>query len=242
VANSLFIALDHWPAHDLPAPAMPLPAKLKDVLIGRRTARTFSQEPIPASHLSGLLWYGLGGIRARREQEIRSRPLSYLDSYGSAWDIGVMIYAVEGWQSGSYRYDVRGHRLHLVRAGDFREEMVDVLQGLASPRSAAITIGLVANADVYQWRYRHEHALRRLYLESGHVAQMLIVLGAGYELKTLVTPAQRDSDFLDLHGYEAIRHMPIYTLTMGRTRGGTPWWSAPGAETGHSLAEHDGDS
>ena len=59
----------------------------------------------------------------------------------------------------------------------------------------------------------------RLYLETGVLAQELIILVESYGLSTLVTPAQQDRPFLGLHGFTADRHAPMYTLTMGFNRG-----------------------
>jgi hypothetical protein len=105
-----------------------------------------------------------------------------------------------------------------VRPGNHREAMIGVLQGMRSPKTAAWTLGLVADFPRYQWRYRHEHALRRLYVEAGFVGQELLALGLAYNLGTLVTPAQKDSAYLDLHGLTADRYAPVYTLTMGLSR------------------------
>jgi nitroreductase len=85
--------------------------------------------------------------------------------------------------------------------------------------TAAWTLGMVADFPRYQWRYRHEHGLRRLYMESGVIGQELVVLAMSYGLSTLVTPAQRDRLYLDLHQLSPDRYAPVYTLTMGGSRG-----------------------
>ena len=97
--------------------------------------------------------------------------------------------------------------------------MIDVLQGMHSPATAAWTLGMVADFPRYQWRYRHEHGLRRLYLESGILGQELVILAMSYGLSTLVTPAQKDRAYLALHDLPEGRYAPIYTFTMGWSRG-----------------------
>jgi len=149
-------------------------------------------------------------------------PLSYLESYGAAWDLYLCIYSVAEIEAGSYYYDIVGHQLINVRPGDHRETMIDALQGLRVPATAAWTLGLMADFPRYQWRYRHEYALRKLYVEAGFIAQELLMLGMSYGLETLVTPAQKDTPYLELHGLSGDRYAPVYTLTMGLSRkGGT---------------------
>jgi SagB-type dehydrogenase family enzyme len=212
-------ALPDGPRAPLPDPAPPPKCSVAQLLTGRRSGRSYVDKPVSGDWLSGLLWYGLAQIRARRERTDEKRPLSYLDSFGSAWDFYVCAFSVEGIAPGTYRYDIRRHELIGIRPGDHRETMAKVLQGMWSPRTAGWTLGLVADFPRYQWRYRHEHGLRRLYLESGIIAQELIIVGEAYGLSTLVTPAQRDTPYLELHNLRNDRYAPVYTLTMGHDRG-----------------------
>ncbi|MBM2614786.1 SagB/ThcOx family dehydrogenase [Actinoplanes sp. LDG1-06] len=212
--------LPDGPVTELDPPARPADRELADLLTSRRTGRRYRDEPVPSEQLSGVLWHGLTGVRERRERISESDPLSYLDSFGSAWDVHVCVYAVDGVEPGAYRYDLLGHRLIATRPGDHRHAMIDVLQGQRSPSTAAWTIGLVADFPRYQWRYRHEHGLRRLYLESGVLGQELAIVAHAYGLSTLITPAQKDRAYLALHGdLPDDRYAPVYTLTMGRSLG-----------------------
>lgn len=208
------------PKFPLGEPAQPGLDQISQLLVTRRSGRAYTPKPVSLDRLSGLLWYGFADVRKRRERTDENVPLSYLDSYGSAWDIYLCAYNVAGVAPGVYRYELADHQLTNVRPGDHRTAMVDVLQGMHSPATAAWTLGLVADFPRYQWRYRHEHGLRRLYLESGILGQELIILAMSYGLGTLVTPAQSDRAYLALHDLPADRYAPVYTLTMGWSRGG----------------------
>ncbi|WP_449060976.1 SagB/ThcOx family dehydrogenase [Planomonospora algeriensis] len=201
-------------------PASPGAQPVSRLLATRRSGRAYVNEPVALGRLSGLLWYGLAEVRKRAARTDDSQPMSYLDSYGSAWDFHLCVYNVDGVEPGTYRYELLDHELTGIRPGDHRETMIDVLQGMHSPATAAWTLGMVADFPRYQWRYRHEHGLRRLYLEAGILGQELLILGMSYGLSTLVTPAQKDRAYLGLHGLEDRRHAPVYTLTMGLSRGG----------------------
>jgi SagB-type dehydrogenase family enzyme len=205
--------------------------EISRLLVTRRTGRSYIRQAPSLESLSGLLWYGLSGVRAGRSKGDRFDPATYLDCYGAAWDFYLCVYKVDGVEPGVYRYDLLDHELVGVRPGDHRDAMIDVLQGMHSPATAAWTLGLVADFPRYQWRYRHEHGLRRLYLEAGVLAQQLIVLAMSYGLSTLVTPAQKDRAYLELHDLPEDRFAPVYTLTMGLSRGtaGVGFDNAPGA-------------
>jgi hypothetical protein len=191
-------ALDEWPQQPLPRP--PHPAADDGVF----------------ESLGALLWHGLVGVRERRAREQRSDPLSYLDSFGSAWDFSLTVHAVEGLAPGAYRYDVCAHRVHAVNPGVDRA----IVGSDVALERALFTFGFVANADVYGWRYRHEHALRRLYLESGYIAEGLAALGAACGLRSQLALPQRDGEFLALHGYDPLCHVAVCTLTIAAAQGG----------------------
>jgi SagB-type dehydrogenase family enzyme len=199
--------------------AYPDDTPVSRLLVDRRSGRAYARKPVPLARLSGLLWHGLAEVRAYRERACEGKPLSLLDSYGSAWDFYVCAYNIAGLEPGIYRYGVSEHDLTCIRPGDHRAAMVNVMQGMRSPATAAWTLGLVADFPRYQWRYRHEHGLRRLYMESGILAQELLILAMAYGLSTLVTPAQRDRPYMELHELSPDRFAPIYTLTMGWSRG-----------------------
>lgn len=205
-------------------PAPPGAQEISRLLVKRRSGRAYVPKPVPLDSLSGLLWYGLADVRERRTRREGSNPASPVDGYGSAWDFYLCVYHVDGLEPGTYRYDLASHELTGVNPGDHREAMIDALQGMHSPATAAWTLGLVADFPRYQWRYPQEHGLRKLYLESGILGQELIVLGMSYGLSTLVTPAQKDRRYLDLHGLPAERFAPVYTLTMGLSRGAAGVW------------------
>jgi SagB-type dehydrogenase family enzyme len=207
------------PRISLGTPAEPGDQEVSRLLATRRSGRAYVPKPVPLNRLSGLLWHGLAEVRKRLAGTSATEPMSYLDSYGSAWDFYLCIYNVAGVQPGVYRYEVSSHQLTSIRPGNHRDAMIDALQGMHSPATAAWTLGMVADFPRYQWRYRHEHGLRRLYLESGILGQELVILAMSYGLSTLVTPAQKDRPYLALLDLSEDRYAPIYTLTMGLSRG-----------------------
>jgi len=194
----------------LPAPAAPGTQPVSTVLLARRTGRAYARRTTPAETLSGLLRHGFA-------DPLTPRAAAHWDR--AVWTIGVCIFNVAGIASGAYRYSPHTHQLHEATPGDHRQTMIGILQGMRSPASAGWTLGLIADFTRAQQVMPHEAGLRSLYTQSGVLAQELIVLAGSYGLSTLVTPAQIDSSYLALHGLTRDEHGPIYTLTMGQSRG-----------------------
>jgi hypothetical protein len=189
--------------------------RLSQFLLDRRSVRVFSGRPVPAGAISDFLWAGLTEVRRCRAAQDPGQPLSLLRSYGSAWVFVLVVYDVTGIQPGAYHYDPLSHELIQVRTGDLRDAMVRIYRGMQAPRTACLTLGLIADTEAYQWRYRHSHALRRLYVESGAIAQHLLAAGRASRLEGFVTPAQHDSAFLDVAGCRDSPLIPVHTLTLG---------------------------
>ncbi|HEY2961684.1 MAG TPA: SagB/ThcOx family dehydrogenase [Pyrinomonadaceae bacterium] len=191
---------------------------LGELLLRRRTQRTYRREPVSLSSLSSLLWFGLNAVRKTRASLTDNDLLSYLKSYGVAFDFYLVIYDVESLASGTYFYDIRDHAVLLSRAGLFRNEMTELLSNQPAPETAAWSIVLVADLLQYQWRYRHERALRNLYIEAGRIGQHLILTGTLFGLGTLPTPALSDRGLSALLQLDPLRQTPVYSLTMGLDR------------------------
>jgi len=203
----------------LPEP-QPLPASvsLGQLLMERKTFRHYLPERIRVSTLSSVLWFGLDEVRRVRQRAFEEDALNYFRSYGSAFDFYVVAYTVEGLSPGVYFYHLEKHHLVQIREGVYSKEMSHNLQNLAAPHTANWTLIFVADFAQYQWRYRHERALRNIYLESGRLGQRLLMAGMIHRLGTLPTPASRDKDVSELLCLDPVRQAPIYTLTMGPYR------------------------
>ncbi|HTA14221.1 MAG TPA: SagB/ThcOx family dehydrogenase [Solirubrobacteraceae bacterium] len=199
----------------LPAP-MPLDGTqtLGQVLMSRRTVRTYDPRPVPASLLSTVLTHGLEDVRTRRTGRLEDQ-LDYLKTHGIAFDFYLVAYSVEGVPAGVWFYELIERSLVCVQQGDFRNTMRSILVGMKAPKTAAWTLVISADFAQYQWRYRHERALRHIYMAAGRVAQRLIVVAQAFGLGTLPTPATHDAAIIKLLRLDHPRQSPVYTLTTG---------------------------
>lgn len=198
----------------LPAPAPLARRQLGKVLMERRSVRRYARGATGAQAVSGLLWHGLDTVRGMRRAARSGRPIDLLLSFGVAFDFYLAVYDVDGLDRGLYAYDLEAHAL--VRLGDLApDEQVPWFWGMPGPLTAAGTVLLAADFRHFHWRYRHDRALRDLYIEAGRVGQRLIV-AAGYAgLGTLVSPATRDAEVNGRLGLDPARRSVVYTLTFG---------------------------
>jgi SagB-type dehydrogenase family enzyme len=186
--------------------------------MARRTTRAYAPSPVRIADLSNVIAHGLDDVRTNRLLA-KQDELEWLRSHGTAFDLYVVAYRVDDLTPGAYRYDFIDHTLQLVRPGDLRSEMSAILVGMRAPETAAFTLILAADFAQYQWRYRHERALRHLYMSAGRSGQRLLVAAQAYGLGTLPTPATRDAATCDLLRLDPRVSTPLYTLTMGPLKG-----------------------
>ncbi|MGH3943024.1 MAG: SagB/ThcOx family dehydrogenase [Pseudonocardiaceae bacterium] len=165
---------------------------LGDVIEQRRSVGAFRPGKVNQKALAMLLHHGTSKIRECRRHSSSEDPHSLLISVGAAFDVYVLVYSIEGLAPGTYLYEPQTGALSSKKFGNLRESARAALAGQPDPTHAAATILLIADFDRYQWRYRHERALRNLYLESGRLMQPLILVATALRLQTGITPAIRD--------------------------------------------------
>ena len=198
----------------LPEPEMlPEDVKIGELMMNRSSKRLFI-EGVTVQELSNVLWYGLKEVRSCRKE--RSNLVDLLKSYGVAFEIYLVVYDISGVEPGIYRYDITQHTLNIVCLGDFRNEMVDMLMGQTPPLTAALTLFITTDFRRYQWRYRHERALRNLYVESGRVMHKILMVSAAYQMGGITTPAIKDREVNRLFRLDDRFEQALYSVTMGR--------------------------
>lgn len=188
---------------------------LGKVLFRRAAAQDLPERQLSQAHLSSILWHGLKSIRKYRHPNAEINLREFLRSFGSAFEIFFAAYNIEGLTPGIYFYDVSEHTIKVVREGNFRNLLQKCLIGQSGPLTAACTLLFVAEFHRYQWRYRHERALRDLYLHVAWLAHHVILVATAYHLAIQMTPAVQDSAILDLLALDRVREQVLYTLSIG---------------------------
>ncbi|MFH8487376.1 SagB/ThcOx family dehydrogenase [Streptomyces longisporoflavus] len=190
-------------------------------LAARRSVPRPRRRPFSSADLGWVLFTGCARMRAAlaRQASAAEDPLALLTSFGSALDVYVVAYAVDGLTPGVYRYDVAEDGLGPLpgrpSADALRRRMAAILVGQPAPLSAAATVVLVADFERYQWRYRHERALRHLWLDAAHAMGYLLFSATALRKSTHISPAARDSQGNAFLGLSDARHQIMYSLSTG---------------------------
>lgn len=207
--NSMVLSKDNI---DLPI------RSLSSVLVAREAVLATPRRTVPQSIFSSILWHGLEQVRRNRGNNIEAQPLTAVDSFGVAFDVYLTVYSVDGLESGIYFYDLEQHKIDLIQSiaeDDLRSKMYDVQVEQKAPRTASFNIMLVANFDRYQWRYRHEAALKHLYINCGQILHDPMLVATCFEYKTHISPAIMDTIILDLLKLNGVSHQAMYILSIG---------------------------
>jgi SagB-type dehydrogenase family enzyme len=194
-------------AVQLPDPVRDGALSLEATISARRSVRDWGAEVVTLDELGQLLW-AAQGITA--EWGGRSAP-----SAGGTYPLEVhaVVSAVEGLESGVYRYRPHGHQLVLTIDGDRRDDLARVALDQASVRTAPLNLVITAVPQRTAERYG-ARAERYVTLEAGHVAQNVALQAVSLGLGSVPIGAFADDEaarLLDLLDGEVV----LYILSIG---------------------------
>jgi SagB-type dehydrogenase family enzyme len=186
------------------------------VLRRRVTTQTFqSDRHMDSSLLAGLLENGFSISRRYHVPDIKEHIHNLLHGVGFAFDPYVAVFNVAGLDPGIYYYSISQNRLRLQTIGNFRNDVCAGLIGHEQALAADCTIFLVVDFRRFQWRYRHERALRNLYVDVGRMAKYLILVATAYGIRNHLTPATVDTVLGGLLNIDPERRQVFYSITFG---------------------------
>ena len=169
-----------------------------EVLLARRTCRSFSGESISVSQLSCLLFFtwGCTGVWMTSLADTRLL-LKTSPSGGSRHSIEVypILLNVEGLPHGVYHYSVRRHGLEILSAGDPREWLVAGCGDKRWVNDCAAAFVMTAVVDRVMWKYTEPRAYRVLLFDVGHLSQTFALVATLLRLGSYATAAVRDEVF-----------------------------------------------
>lgn len=189
---------------------------LLNLLAGRRTRRYFRSSSVSTAQLLRVLIAATEIVRTNRSfEQVRPRPRDVLRSFGCWLEVGVIVFQVEDLEPGLYRFDISGGALELLRADVLREKVSQLLWHQPAPLTAAYSVVMFVDFAQAQWRYRHQRALRNVFIELGRIGQSLINAGLREGCGSFCTPAIYESAFAELFGIDPMQLYPAYTITQG---------------------------
>lgn len=162
-------------------------ATLLDALKKRSSVRAYTDEGLTPEQLSGVLWAASGQNR----EDGRLTAPSALALYP------IKVYAVI--ETGIYLYDSKGHRLDLVKQGDFRQ-----LTGLQDfVYTAPLNIMYIADLEAYAERLGdmpEESKLRLCALDAAGYCQNANLWVAANGMGAVTRGGARGDEFLETIG------------------------------------------
>jgi SagB-type dehydrogenase family enzyme len=215
------------PFKQAPSPVQPLPKRemaeagsFFETLARRRTRRNFRRAPIPQEDFAALLGWTWGYSRLMTDPGVGQYLLKTSPSGGARHPIEVypIVLRVKGLQPGVYHYSVKDHGLSLIRKGRFDERVVRLCADQPWVRDAAAVFIMTAVLGRSMWKYVHEHALRVVLLDAGHLGQTFHLVATELGLAPFTTAAIRDSEVERLLDIDGVKEIPLYIASVGHPR------------------------
>jgi SagB-type dehydrogenase family enzyme len=200
------------PKIELPTPQATGGMSLWEATGRRRSVRDFRPAPISAADLSQILWASQGVTKVVGGYALRSAP-----SAGALYPVEtyLSVQHVDGIDPGIYHYGVRGHRLELLSAGDFRVALAEAALDQGFLAEAAVVFALTAVFERSKWKYK-QRAYRYVYLDAGHIAQGLALAAVALGLGSCQVAALYDDEVNAILGVDGEAESILYMTAVGR--------------------------
>jgi SagB-type dehydrogenase family enzyme len=193
----------------LPRPGA-LGASLETVIRTRQSERAFSARPVSIEELAKLLLLG-GGVTKDQAVPRRAAP-----SPGGLYPIEMypLAFSVQGLAPAVYHYATLDHELELIRpVADIGASKEFLPSDFLSARPALV-IALTAVFPRVQMKYL-ERGYRFALLETGHIAQNLLLAATALDLAAAPVGGFWDDPFNDLLGLEPATEAVLYAIVVG---------------------------
>ncbi len=228
-----------YPSVRLPALEPYSSGSFEHAAFARRSVQEFSGQPIDLRALSKLLYFG-GGITDQRSDGLGSTlHLRACPSGGALYPLELYCAAhhVDGLEPAIYYYDPLDHALRLVLGGDFREQ-IEHATSLGSVAQSAACIIICATFPRTTFKYG-ERGYRFALIESGHIAQNLLLAAEGEGLAATPVGGFVDDDLNSLIDLDGVNEAVLYLILVGGRSEPNP--GRQSEQRTRSAAEPDAD-
>jgi len=193
----------------LPDPSHHLQGQLPDVLLRRRTHRSFAKGMVSLNQLSILLHLTFGFTGRVRWPGLGSLPVKTSPSGGARHSLESYLWCsgVSGVAKGLYHYRPDRHELELMKGGIARKHMARLCGHQDWVEDCSLLLVMTTVLARVMWRYRYSRAYRVILLEAGHFCQTFCLVATWLGLAPFCTAALDDEmidDDLGLSAGEAV--------------------------------------
>lgn len=188
-----------------------------DVLLKRRTHRSFSNEALSVADLSTLLYY-TWGVTGHLEVPVLGRlPLKTSPSGGARHpgEVYVAALRVKGLKPGLYHYVSDKHRLELLSTRVNPHRAIEYCVGQHWVGDAAALFIMTAVFARTMWKYNLPRAYRVVVADAGHLCQTFCLVACALGLAPFCTMALRDSMIESDLGLNGFDESVLYVAAVG---------------------------
>ena len=207
----------------LPPPR--LGGEFTDVLLARRTWRSFSRRALDLGSLATLLgitwrvqgWMDFGSLgKGALKTSPSGGARHVLEAY-------VLVRRVRGLAPGLYHYEAGRHRLALVRRGLKRGQIAAYLPTQWWYGAASAVVLMTAVFPRSQWKYGFPRAYRTVLIEAGHFCQTFLLVATWLGLAPFCSMALADSAIERDLGVDGVTESVLYAAGVGTRPAGVSW-------------------
>ena len=166
---------------ELPKKISLLETALFKVLLKRKSERNLSGKSVDMASLGALLFYSAGIIPGEKQWNLTRR---FYPSAGARYPLEVYLSTsnVKGLANGLYHYNVRQHSLDVLWQKQNLNKTISKITNQDWVGKSNIIILITSVFQRTQTKYG-ERGLRHIFLESGHLAQNIYLVGTALKLK-----------------------------------------------------------
>jgi SagB-type dehydrogenase family enzyme len=192
----------------LPEPRLDGEVSLEQSLLGRRSTRSYTGEPLTLEEVSQLLWAAQGITNTEGHRTAPSAGGLYpLELYVVAGD-------VTGLEPGIYHYLPEHHELALVARGDIRSDLSEAALSQAWVADGAISVVMTAVYERTTTKYG-DRGIQYVHMEAGHAAQNLCLQATALGLGLVTVGAFYVEELVELLNLPD-DEIPLYVIPAGR--------------------------
>ena len=204
----------------LPEPVFRGPVSVEQALVGRRSIRSYTKEPLEISEISQILWAAYG-ITQKREDgpDFLRGGLRTAPSAGARYPLELYLVAgnVKGIDPGVYKYNSKKHQLILHINGDKRSELCEAALGQKQIQTAAAIIVYSAVFERTMSKYRERGKNRYVCMDLGHSAQNIYLQAFALHIGTCAMGAFNDMDVKSVINIPEDEE-PLYLMPLGKLK------------------------
>ncbi|MDK2886393.1 MAG: hypothetical protein PWP54_951 [Thermosipho sp. (in: thermotogales)] len=187
---------------------------LVNLILNRRSRRSFSDLPLTLKELSFLLWSTQGVKKYIPEKEVVFRTVP---SAGAChpFETYLVINNVENIEKGIYRYLSLEHKLLLIKLGDFSKEVIEATLGQQFVGKSAVVFVWAAIPYRTEWKYAQE-SYKAIALDAGHICQNLYLSAEAIKCGTCAVAAYDQEKMDKLIGVDGNDEFVVYLAPVGK--------------------------